>query len=386
MSDLTYTHGEKRSEQRDGQQKDNALKAAAAAAMASAAEEAAPTTELLTAGAPDSEASEADALDPTLLRPAAGGEEAPAPSPSSEATVPARPATGPQGTSVAPIPVERAGKTASAESNEPQVSSVKRFFAKVRERAFAHKITAAACCAVAVAAVALLAFAAANAASVPSADVVAADARTRVVAPEYDGGKWGVASSLQVSDVKVDSVRRSATAPEADAAQFGAAGYATAEVTVTYEGAAVHVTKTATLGFARIADAWTAAGTEANANATFEATAGVDEHKVVENARDILVYAESTLHEGNADDGVGEMSLAGLYGTGTITVTDSTFDEEAQTDVVSLHCESAGTFDARSCDITVTFSFRPVNGLWEITQTEVSQNPKARSFAPLLGT
>ncbi len=281
-------------------------------------------------------------------------------------------------------------ETQVVEKRAPQ-GRVAQVAAKARGFLASHKRPVAVVAALVVALVALLTVAGIHAGSVPADDVVAADARTRVGAPDYSGGKWGDDAELEVGDVKVLSVRKTQSAIDPSAEQFGASGYAQAEVSVTFENGSVRATKTATLGYAKVAGMWTAIGGEMDANAAFEAREGVDEDAVKANSAALLERAEQSLHasgdgSGASDDGVGEKSLVGIYAGGDFEVVSSDFDTESQTDSLVLSCKKAGIYDEYSCQIGVKFAFRPVNGLWEIVETDVPADAKTRSFAPLAGT
>ena len=250
-----------------------------------------------------------------------------------------------------------------------------------------HRVPFAIGCALAAIAIVLLGLAGAHAAGVPADDVIVADARSRVAAPDYDGGLWGNTDELRLVDVKVKSVHRTKSAADPASAQFGASAYATATVVVTYENDSVRATKEASLGFAKVSGNWTAIGQENDASLWFEPLAGVDEAQVKANIRDLLDRAEQELPPtGLAVGRTGVLSLAGIYADGKVEVVSSEFDADAKTDVVTLGCEKDGAFDKRACQIEATFSFRSVNGLWEITQTSVPTDAKARDFSPLFGT
>ena len=249
-----------------------------------------------------------------------------------------------------------------------------------------HRVPFAIGAALAAVAIVLLALAGAHAAGVPADDVIVADARSRVAAPDYDGGLWGNTDKLRLVDVKVKSVHRTKSAADPASAQFGASAYATATVVATYENDSVRATKGASLGFAKVSGNWTAIGQESDASISFEPLAGVDKAQVKANIRDLLDRAEQELHPaGGADSGTGELSLAGIYADGKVEIVSSEFDADAKTDAVKLSCEKDGAFDKRACQVEATFSFRSVNGLWEITQTSVPADAKARDFSPLFG-
>ena len=282
-------------------------------------------------------------------------------------------------TAVAPTPAP--AEPWGAEQAEAAASAKPSPVAGAREFIAAHKPLVIGSVALLAVVVALLVVAGIRAASIPADDVIIADARTRVSAPDYDGGSWGDGSELRVVNVEVKSASRSGTAIDSSAAQFGASGYATADVVVTFENGSVRATKEATLGFAKVSGNWTSIGSEADTSTSFEPTAGVSEAKLRENAADLLDRAEQKL-----DTKKGELSLAGIYADGQISVASSDYDAEAKTDVVTLSCAKTGTFDSYACQIQATFSFRSVSGLWEITDISVPTDAKARGFSPLLGT
>lgn len=62
------------------------------------------------------------------------------------------------------------------------------------------------------------------------------------------------------------------------------------------------------------------------------------------------------------------------------------FDPEAQTDTVTIRCETGGTFWSYGCDITATFAFRPANGTWELADATASTRAKTRGYSPIVGT
>lgn len=270
-------------------------------------------------------------------------------------------------------------------AHKPRAQSPR--LAEARAYVREHRVPFAIGCALAAIAIVLLALAGAHAAGVPADDVIVADARSRIAAPAYDGGLWGNTDELRLVDVKVKSAHRTKSAADPASAQFGASAYATATVIATYENDSVRATKEASLGFAKVSGNWTAIGQESDASLSFEPLAGVDETQVKANIRDLLDRAEQELHPaGGANSGTGELSLAGIYADGKVEVVSSEFDADAKTDVVTLSCEKDGAFDKRACQIETTFSFRSVNGLWEITQTSVPADAKARDFSPLFGT
>ena len=319
-----------------------------------------------------------EAIEPTAERPAVGDANGTESDDAAEDPKAASPASS-TATAVAPTPVpaESWGAEQAAATASPKPSPA----AGAREFIAAHKPLAIGSVALLAVVVALLAVAGFRAASIPANDVIIADARTRVNAPDYDGGTWGDASELRVVNVEVKSVDRSKTAIESGEAQFGASGYATAKVLVTFENGSVRASKEATLGYAKVSDNWCAIGSETDTSVSYEPTAGVSETKLRENVAVLLDRAEQKL-----DTKKGELSLAGIYANGQVDVTASDYDADAKTDAVTLSCAKTSAFDSYACQVQATFSFRSVSGLWEITDISVPSDAKARGFSPLLGT
>ena len=318
-----------------------------------------------------------EVIEPTAERPAvgdAGGTE------SDEAAEDPKAAHTASSTATAVAPTPAPSEPWGAEQ-AGHVDAKRSPAAGAREFIAAHKPLAIGSVALLAIVVALLAIAGFRAASVPANDVIIADARTRVNAPDYDGGTWGDASELRVVKVEVKSVNRSEAPQDSSDAQFGASGYATADVVATFENGSVRATKEATLGFAKVSGNWVAIGSETDAGVSYEPTAGVSEAKLRENVAVLLDRAEQKL-----DTKKGELSLAGIYANGQVDVAASDYDADAKTDAVTLSCSKTGTFDSYACQVQATFSFRSVSGLWEITDISVPTDAKARGFSPLLGT
>lgn len=239
----------------------------------------------------------------------------------------------------------------------------------------------------AVVVIVFLALAFARTSSVPSTKVISDDALERVGAPSYSSGTFGPDAILVARDVEVRSSKRTAAAIASNDAQFGASGYASANVLVTFSSDAVRAEKTATLGYAHVDGAWVAIGGETDAKVAWHATSGVDQQKVVDNLGVVLTRAESSLDSDEGDDSAThEMSLASIYTTSDVKITGESFDEDAQTDTLQISCVKASSYESYTCQLNVTFAFRPASGQWEIDQTTVNQSAKTRTFDPLEGT
>lgn len=246
----------------------------------------------------------------------------------------------------------------------------------------------------AVVAAGCLVAAAVHARNVPDAAFVEKDARTRLAAPEYAPGDFGSSDTLYIRDVHVDSERRVVRTSDSAQAQFGASGYAEAHVTATFGNGSVVATKTATLSYAKVGSEWQAVGGEAGASVSYEAVGGIERSRVTSNltallgrADDALAAAAKTAGGGSAA-GAGEsgLSLAQIYASSRVTVTDEEFDEQGQTETVGITCVKASSFESYTCQMTAHFAFRPVNGVWELESVDVNDDAKVRTFQPLVGT
>ena len=222
-----------------------------------------------------------------------------------------------------------------------------------------------------------------QASSVPSNDLVAADARTRVTEPDYDVGNYGDKTTLRVTSVEVRSVKATSS-EEATASQPGASKYAEAAVAVTFENDSVKAVETATLGFAKIADTWTAAGSAKDQRTTYEAKQGIDEQELLKNISAALDTAEAL--EGGSYATSGSPSLAAIYADGSVSIEENNFDADAQTDDIELQCARSDVWSSYEANIGLHFEFRSVTGRWEITSSDVPKDAQTRSYSPIQGS
>jgi len=219
--------------------------------------------------------------------------------------------------------------------------------------------------------------------NLPDLAFIEEDARKRIEAPTYSGGYFGDDSRLISTQVTVGARQHSDHAPEGAELEetFAATSYATADVMINYQNESVIATKTATLGYARQNQAWIDAGIVSNEQVSYLATRGVNQKKVLRNIGQLLERASNAVPAGE-----GAPSLATIYEGAACEVTSSTFDEGAQTDTLTIHARKGGRFSAYECDIVATFTFMQGNGLWELTEANVTDDAWVRRFDPLLGT
>ena len=245
-----------------------------------------------------------------------------------------------------------------------------------------HAIAVALVAVIAAVAVGLLAVAGIRQSQLPADDVVIADVRSRVETPAYSGGAFGLDDNLVLVDVAVGSKHLSTDAPEGTVLEdsFGATGYAGVDVTCTFRNASVTVVKTLTLGYAKQDGEWIGVGNELDPRVAYEATGGVEQDKVVDAMPQLFRKAEQSA------TGTSDQTLAQIYLGGSYRVDEQVFDPEAQTDTVTIRCETGGTFWSYGCDITATFAFRPANGTWELADATASTGAKTRGYSPIVGT
>ena len=241
-----------------------------------------------------------------------------------------------------------------------------------------HRGAAVALALIACAAAVLLGIALSRALAVPDEATIADGARTVLSAPEYSSGTYGTDTTLVPQDVDVRGVARSQTAPDGTDAQFGASGYATAEVVLTYSGQSVSASQGATLSFALVDGAWSVMPGVANEGVSWHATGGVDQDKVLSNVHLLLARADEA-------DGT-EPALAELYADAAVAIEEESFDEDAQTDTLTISCVRTEAFETYECLLSVTFSFSQTSGQWGVSQVKVSDDARERNLHALLGT
>lgn len=293
-----------------------------------------------------------------------------------------------------PVAVAPDDGTPDGDAEAPRLRDVTGTFADyVRSRRKAmrdflteHRLASAILGILALAMVACLVMAFMHTQGVPDNATIESDARSRVSAPTYDPGSFGAKETLVTRSATVRSTRRSATAIDSSEAQFGASAYATADVLVSFSSPSVKADKAATLGYARVDGSWIGIGDETDTQVAWEALAGVDQDRVLENIDEVFDRAESSLASGSGSGAAREMSLAYLYHDADITVTSNEFDAEAQQDTLVINCEKASDFESYTCELTVVFSFSPVTGQWEISEASVTKDAKVRTFEPLVAT
>ena len=202
----------------------------------------------------------------------------------------------------------------------------------------------------------------------PPDDLVRTDAQAKLAAPSYTAGPYASDDPLVLDTVEIERKQPSKTRR----------GACEVNVVATFSSTAMETRADATLTYVHEDGAWscTAATT---GNASHRATAGVSTEKVVGQVDTLLQAAD-------AETGDKGASLVNLYRNAEVSVVSEEFDEEAQADVVTLHCSSAATFVSYECDLVARFRFAAASGAWELAGAEVSDTARELGFRPLVGT
>ena len=236
------------------------------------------------------------------------------------------------------------------------------FGALVAQHRLATGLVALAC----VAAILIAVLVGLDASKVPPEEQIKNDAQSLLAAPSYTVGNYASDDPLVLQGVDVTSIRESEKTK----------GACEVEVLATFTNPGMETRADATLTYKRKGDGWECVGSSVG-KASHHATAGVNQQLVVEHVASLLQKADT---RGDAE------GLATLYRNAEIEITHEEFNEETQTDEVSLHCASGGTFVDYECDLTARFRFVPASGAWELAEASVSDGAYDLGFSPLLGT
>ena len=197
------------------------------------------------------------------------------------------------------------------------------------------------------------------------------DAEDHLATPTYSGGAYGLDAPLVQDSLEVTDRHKELSSPSE----------CLVNVVVTYHNDAVEALREAELTYVRRGGEWVCIAAEPAGAASYKATAGPVERKVLSSVTGILQKAESSLPEG-----AGSSTLPALYAGADASVTSMAFDEEGQTATAALHLARSSTFTSYECDVQATLAFRASNGQWELTDASASADAKEISLAPLVGT
>ena len=205
-----------------------------------------------------------------------------------------------------------------------------------------------------------------DAAQMPPDDLVTADARQQLTAPSHVASNYEADDPLVVASVDIERKQASDTRNDARDVTVG----------VTFANASMESHAEGQMTYVRDGDTWTCIATSMG-KASHHALAGVDQRQVLAHIDDLFQVADT--------DESGE-SLSGLYRNATFEVVDEQFDEAAQTDQLTIHCLTQGTFASYECDLNALFRFAPASGAWELAEATASEGAKDLGFGPLVGT
>ena len=205
-----------------------------------------------------------------------------------------------------------------------------------------------------------------DAAQTPSDEQVLADARSQLAAPAHTASPYEVDKPLVFQSAEITHKQTSGTRHDA----------CDVDVEAVFGNGAIESRADAQLTYVREGDTWTCTAATVG-KASHRALAGVSQERV-------LGQMEGLLKEADTDSE--DESLASLYRNAQVELAEESFDADTQTDTLTLHAASAGTFVSYECDLTARFRFAPASGAWELASATVSDGARDLSFAPLVGT
>lgn len=279
-----------------------------------------------------------------------------------------------------PSPIEAPGRVADEQGSSPDAEDSPQeeplpddaddeadepgLFARLKAHRWRVLVAVLACAALVAGGVALFM----RLSQAPADDLVKADARERLAAPSHTTGAYDSDDPLVFDSL--DVVRKQPSNARRDAYEVSAVA--------TFSSTCLRTQADATLTYVREGDEWTCTAATVSQGA-HHATAGVSQQKTLEHTDELLAAADSSLTDG------GE-SLVNLYRDATVTVVDDVFDEEAQTDTLTLHLSKAAAFVSYECNVEASFRFAPASGSWELAGAKASDTARDLGFQPLMGT
>lgn len=202
----------------------------------------------------------------------------------------------------------------------------------------------------------------------PSDRLIMSDARERLSAPTATACDYVSDDPLVLDAVEI--ARKGASPSRKDACDVA--------LQVRFANAGIEATAGALLTYVRDAnDAWSCEAASVD-DVSFRALAGVSTDAVAAHVDTLLRAAGSSEDEGE--------QLVELYRDADVELVGERFNEEQQTDSLTLHCSRGTAFMSRECDLTAHFRFVPASGAWELAEARVSDGAFDLGFQPLVGT
>lgn len=228
----------------------------------------------------------------------------------------------------------------------------------------------------------LLAFVSLRAQDLPKDEDILVAARQNLQAPGRAQGPFDAPENLVLAQLDVVSKTRSSSALEPQDALFGASSYAAVKLSATYGNGAVEAQKQTSYSFAKVDGSWSTLAREHDTSLSYIARKGISDEAILQNVALILAQADADAGSSSDDPN----ALVNLYAGASATMLENSFNEEEQSDKATFTIASGNQFAQHKAQITANFSFRPVNGSWDLESVEVSDAAKQLNFDALIGT
>ena len=204
-----------------------------------------------------------------------------------------------------------------------------------------------------------------DATQTPTDEQIRADAQERLAAPAHTASPYEPDKPLMLQSLEIGRKQTSGT--RHDACDVSAEAV--------FSNGSIESRADAQLTYVRKGDTWTCTAATVG-KASHRALTGISQERALSQLETLLQAADDAESE----------SLVGLYRDASASIADESFDADAQTDQLTLHCVSQGTFVSYECDLTARFRFASASGAWELASATVSDGARDLSFAPLVGT
>lgn len=229
-----------------------------------------------------------------------------------------------------------------------------------------HRMTTIAIGLACVAALAIVALLNLKAHETPSDEQIISDASAQLSVPAHAQSPYLPDEPLSLQSIAVVEKERSQTRKDA----------CDVEVVATYSNEHIETRAEGQLTYVKGNDGWTCTAAAIDKSSHYAKT-GVVGDLILANIGELLAAADTN------DD---RESLVSLYRNANLTLTREEFDEEKQTEDISIHCTSSGTFVSYACDLDAHLRFVPASGAWELASASASDGAKDLGFDPLIGT
>jgi hypothetical protein len=238
-----------------------------------------------------------------------------------------------------------------------------------------------------VALIAAVAISLSGSASAPADDAIVTDALQKAPVPQREASGYEADGVLIATKATIGDKRVSRDSAEAVAH-------------MTFSNGSVEARQDATLTYERTnGSTWECGGVTPSGAASFAATSGVDQDKVLEQIDALLTRAERSSRAPGAGSASGtgtgsgpgpssddQATLSTVYQDASVRVTGEAFDREGQTDTLSIHLSRANGFTSYECDLTAGFKFVAASGQWELANAAASDGAKRAGLSPIKGT